>query len=160
MPIDAFGGEVDSELPVGSVVMWAGTIADIPSGWALCDGNNMTLDFTGRFVKGPADTSSSPGATGGNDSYTLSVAQLPEHDHESETDYSGLHNHDMPYISGGSPTSSSGSVEDQKFFDGNREHDLDSAGWHYHDLFVGDSGSDNAIDNRPRYFEVAFIEKL
>ena len=38
--------------PVGGIVMWSGTIADIPLGWALCDGSNGTPNLSGRFVVG------------------------------------------------------------------------------------------------------------
>lgn len=35
----------------GIIVMWHGFLADIPDGWAVCDGNNGTPDLEGRFVK-------------------------------------------------------------------------------------------------------------
>ncbi len=43
------GGAV---LPVGMVVGYAGTIATIPAGWALCDGAGGTPDLAGRHVIG------------------------------------------------------------------------------------------------------------
>lgn len=36
----------------GMIVMWSGTIATIPSGWALCDGTNGTPDLRDRFIVG------------------------------------------------------------------------------------------------------------
>ncbi len=33
-------------------MMWSGTIATIPSGWVLCDGNNSTPDLRNRFIIG------------------------------------------------------------------------------------------------------------
>jgi Tfp pilus assembly protein FimT len=39
-------------VPVGIVSLWYGTIGNIPSGWALCDGNNSTPDLRDRFVVG------------------------------------------------------------------------------------------------------------
>jgi len=32
-------------IPVGGIIMWSGTIANIPSGWALCNGSNGTPDL-------------------------------------------------------------------------------------------------------------------
>ena len=32
--------------------MWAGLAANIPAGWALCNGLNGTPDLTDRFIKG------------------------------------------------------------------------------------------------------------
>lgn len=46
--------------------MWGGLVANIPAGWALCDGQNGTPDLRGRFIKG-TDT---PGATGGAATHT------------------------------------------------------------------------------------------
>lgn len=34
----------------GMIMMWSGTIATIPSGWVLCDGNNSTPDLRNKFV--------------------------------------------------------------------------------------------------------------
>ena len=36
----------------GMIMMWSGTIATIPSGWVLCDGNNSTPDLRNRFIIG------------------------------------------------------------------------------------------------------------
>lgn len=38
------------ELKTGMILMWHGTIATIPAGWALCDGNNSTPDLRNRFI--------------------------------------------------------------------------------------------------------------
>lgn len=38
--------------PVGGIIMWSGTIAAIPTGWALCNGSNGTPDLRNRFVIG------------------------------------------------------------------------------------------------------------
>jgi len=39
-------------LPSGFIGAWSGTIATIPAGWILCDGNNGTPDLRDRFVIG------------------------------------------------------------------------------------------------------------
>jgi microcystin-dependent protein len=39
-------------IPTGVIVMWSGTIATIPTGWFLCDGNNSTPDLRSRFIIG------------------------------------------------------------------------------------------------------------
>jgi hypothetical protein len=38
--------------PVGGIIMWSGTIATIPIGWALCNGSNGTPDLRDRFIIG------------------------------------------------------------------------------------------------------------
>ncbi|MFH1691503.1 MAG: hypothetical protein ABIC68_02895 [Candidatus Omnitrophota bacterium] len=39
-------------LPRGVIVAWSGTVADIPSGWILCNGANGTPDLRDRFIIG------------------------------------------------------------------------------------------------------------
>lgn len=40
------------ELPMGTILPYVGELADIPKGWALCDGSNGTPNLTGRFLEG------------------------------------------------------------------------------------------------------------
>ena len=58
----------------GIIALWSGTADNIPSGWALCDGNNGTPDLRDRFVLGAAG-SVAPGGTGGNFSHTHEVVE-------------------------------------------------------------------------------------
>lgn len=39
-------------LPSGTILLWSGSIASIPGGFVLCDGNNGTPDLRDRFVVG------------------------------------------------------------------------------------------------------------
>lgn len=39
-------------VPAGSILMWSGTIASIPSGWYLCNGSNSTPDLRNKFIIG------------------------------------------------------------------------------------------------------------
>lgn len=48
---------------INFICLWPGAIADIPAGWALCDGNNGTPDLRDCFVIG-AGGAQAPGATG------------------------------------------------------------------------------------------------
>lgn len=56
-------------IPAGVICMWSGTLASVPSGWALCDGAGGTPDLRDRFIKGWA-AGVDPGDTGGSFSYT------------------------------------------------------------------------------------------
>lgn len=40
----------DIDLKAGMIILWHGEIADIPTGWALCDGSNGTPNLTNKFV--------------------------------------------------------------------------------------------------------------
>ena len=48
----------------GMIMMWSGSIATIPSGWALCNGSNGTPDLRNRFIVGAGSTYN-PADTGG-----------------------------------------------------------------------------------------------
>jgi microcystin-dependent protein len=53
--------------PIGGIIMWSGSIVDIPTdkGWFLCNGQNGTPNLLNRFVIGSGSTYS-VGATGGS----------------------------------------------------------------------------------------------
>jgi len=81
-----------NSFPSGGIVMWSGSVASIPSGWYLCDGNNSTPDLRNRFVVG-AGSSYAVGATGGADSVTLTTNEIPSHNHSGSTGSAGSHSH-------------------------------------------------------------------
>jgi len=70
-------------VPAGIIVMWHGTIANIPSGWIICDGNNSTPNLLNKFVRGVATAATNPGTTGGADTHTHDAGSLagPSHTH-------------------------------------------------------------------------------
>jgi len=70
--------------PVGEITMWSGAIANIPSGWALCDGNNNTPDLRDRFVLSAGNTYPVGSVNSLSEKeVTLTAAQsgLPTHSH-------------------------------------------------------------------------------
>lgn len=52
-------------LDSGFIALWFGSIASIPAGFVLCDGNNGTPDLRDKFVVGAGDTYN-PDDTGGS----------------------------------------------------------------------------------------------
>ena len=62
-------------IPVGGIIMWSGSIASIPTGWALCNGSSGTPDLRDRFIVGAGNNYSVAGVGGTSDS------QLPAHTH-------------------------------------------------------------------------------
>ena len=64
-------------MPIGSIIMFNGKAEEIPSGWAICIGENGTPNLIDRFIL----ASTYCGGTGGQSQITLSVSQLPPHRH-------------------------------------------------------------------------------
>lgn len=92
---------VQAALPAGVIVMWSGSIASIPAGWALCNGAAGTPDLRDRFIVG-AGSSYAVGATGGATSVTLSVNNLPSHTHTGTTAATSIaHTHTFSATTGG-----------------------------------------------------------
>ena len=54
-----------SEVPSGTILLWSGAIADIPSGYVICDGDNGTPNLHGKFLLGTT-LQAGIGVTGGD----------------------------------------------------------------------------------------------
>lgn len=67
-------------LPSGFIMLWNGSIVNIPFGWTLCDGTAGTPDLTDRFVIGAGD-SYDPDDTGGSETHTHDFT-ADDHNHE------------------------------------------------------------------------------
>ena len=67
-----------STVPSGVIVMWSGSVASIPAGWALCNGASGTPDLRDRFIIGVGSTYS-PGQVGGAAAINL------QHNHGGRT---------------------------------------------------------------------------
>lgn len=82
---DSTGG---ASIPAGLIAMWSGLLANIPSGWILCDGTGGTPDLRSKFVKGAA-AGIDPGVIGGNLTHTH--AQHPALTHSGGSCTVGAH---------------------------------------------------------------------
>ena len=201
-----------AELPKGGIIMWSGTIATVPSGWALCDGRwydptdpsvgqpgqatsdpshtLQTPDLTDRFILSVESSLEDPGSTGGENTLTLSVANLPAHSHSGSTGgASADHNHSGststeshshyinggpwgPVVNAGSPgptvagsnvSMSSGTQAAWKTDTQGHYHSFATYGAsadHTHSFTTDSVGSGTVLDNRPSFFKLAFIMKL
>ena len=140
------GLEIDS-IPSGVVVSWYGDKANVPSGWAICDGTNGTPDLRDRFIVG-AGNSYSLKATGGANTVSLTA------------DQNGPHNHD------GNASSSrliAVEVNDGRYFIYSASAEGSSnANFERPDitLTTASSGKGAAHENRPPYYALYFIMKL
>lgn len=161
---------INNTLPYGSIIMWHGTIASIPSGWAWCDGTNGTPDLRNRFiVAASADGGStattyvtgSPTITGGNKDAIVvshnhtatSIVTDPGHDHIIQiSDISGASLVDQ--LGGSGADYGIANVADSGTTVGTTATGITVATTN---VSAGTSG-DNA--NLPPYYALAFIMKI
>jgi microcystin-dependent protein len=71
-------------LPSGIIVMWSGLLANIPTGWALCDGAGGRPDLRDKFIMGWAN-GVDPGDTGGSSILTHLGAAVADHSAQSHS---------------------------------------------------------------------------
>lgn len=79
-PVTATPAQLNSSVPAGFIGMWSGSLATIPATWALCDGSGGRPDLRDRFIVGAGNTYA-VAATGGANSVTLVVDNVPPHNH-------------------------------------------------------------------------------
>jgi len=123
-------------LPLGTILMWSGSIASIPTGWQLCDGTNGTPDLRDRFVVG-AGNGYSVGDTGGEASHTLTISEMPAHHH-------------MTYV-GNNAGGGSTTAHDSKVTNFENEQNCN---------YTETVGGGQAHENRPPYYAICFIMRV
>jgi microcystin-dependent protein len=140
-------------IPIGGIIMWSGTIANIPTGWALCNGSNGTPDLRSRFIVGAGtdtqnvwgfdaltgsqtftngQTSVGVNSTGGRIAHQLITAELAAHGHS----YTDRTNEGTGGGTGGGGA---------------------NTGTQTLSKTTGDTGGNQFHENRPPYYALAFI---
>lgn len=138
-------------IPIGGIIMWSGSVATIPTGWALCDGSNSTPDLRNRFVvgasSGTGDTTY-PGlsvdATGGS-----ADAIVVEHNH-TLTDPG--HNHTEAYNTPSSGQDQAGTGSGDNDNTSTQQTSTETTG-----ITIDSAGSSGTNANLPPYYALAFI---
>lgn len=134
-------------IPIGGIIMWSGSIATIPTGWALCNGSNGTPDLRSRFIVGATSDASTgvtfnadtgvvsgayaPGNTGGSVAHQLTIPEMPAHTHTYNQNTNANTDH-----SGSDTVSNNPSFSSQP---------------------TGSTGGNDFHENRPPYYALAFI---
>lgn len=77
-----------SLIPSGLIAQWSGTIANIPSGWVFCDGNNGTPDLRDKCIIGARQDDAGVAKTNITGSLTTSGGSA-----SLVTNPSGVHSH-------------------------------------------------------------------
>ena len=123
----------------GMIILWSGAADAIPSGFVLCDGNNNTPNLSGKFVVG-YDASNGDydvNDTGGAENVTLSIAQMPNHKHDTSVDNTNLF-----------PSNGQTSIN----FGG-------AGGYPATTFTMSTTGGGQSHENRPPYYALCYIMK-
>lgn len=80
---------------VGEIAMYFGDIADIPAGWANCNGSGGTPDMRDRFPIGVSNTKA-VGDTGGSSGLTGMTDPAGSHDHGGTVSGTAISTSQMP----------------------------------------------------------------
>lgn len=121
-----------SDFPVGGIIIWSGSESNIPNNWHLCDGTNGTPDLRNQFVVGAGDTYN-VGNTGGESEHTLTIDEMP------------AHNHNLLCADYGTP---SDCIE------------FKTSGGRLLDKFIKNAGGSQPHNNMPPYYALCYIMKI
>ena len=158
----------------GMILMYTGNSA--PSGWAICNGQNGTPDLRDRFIVG-AGSAYAVNNTGGANSVTLSLSQVPSHSHTinnhthsfSATTTGGNHNHQYidQYVvidAGYRPWPANNNDCQQRNVNtsgsGSHSHSISGTTGNPSDRGTNSQGGGGSHENRPPYYALMFIMKL
>ena len=131
-------------IPVGGIIMWSGSLNQIPDGWVLCNGQTSngqkTPDLSGRFVVGysASDSDYAIGKTGGEKTHRLLESEMPSHSHSIK-----FRSYDLV-----------ASWKDQRSFYSVSKGSEDQT------KTTASAGGNQAHENRPPYYALCFIMRV
>ncbi len=137
--------------------IYDGLLADIPTGWALCDGDGGRPEMTDYFVRSAVLSTTTPGTNVDGGTITLTANNLVPHTHTVNLEEGGEHSDHRynTYITtnlklfGFPPDLMFGSMDNQTAQTGGNTHS--------HAITVSESFAGSALTIAPSYYEVAFI---
>ncbi len=138
------------DFPIGSIVMWSGSVENIPEGWAFCNGSNGTIDLRNRFIRGARGK----GSTGGSTTHSHTTSSDGGHTHimDSAQQY---HDHRVG-ASGGwldfIERTSATKAQSPNHEYNNHNHTVNGAGTHSHSVI--------AAVCEPPFYKLAFIQRI
>jgi hypothetical protein len=144
---------VAASFPAGGIIMWSGSVASIPSGWALCNGSNGTPDLRNRFVVGAGSTYAVDATGGSADAIVVSHTHTATSTVTDPGHFHSLPNYpNNPLQAGTRDTASS-------FQSGTQNTDTKTTGITVATT-VASTGSSGTNANLPPYYALAYIQKL
>lgn len=149
-------------IPKGGIIMWSGAVNQIPTGWALCDGQNGTPNLKDRFIVGAGNTYS-VASTGGEVAHTLTIGEMPSHTHiqNAHTHAQDPHSHNISSGWSDNGTNDSLTMSDEGNNGKRTNSTQSSTGVNQNTTATNqNTGGGAAHNNLPPYYALAFIMKL
>ena len=134
-------------IPTGGIILWSGSVGAIPTGWALCNGQNGTPDLRSRFVVGAGSTYNVAATGGSANSIVVS------HTH-SVTDPGHTH-----YQAGYNLSSPPGPLPWYNWGNAAKATNYDRTGSSVTGIAVNSTGQSGIDANLPPYYALAYIMK-
>jgi hypothetical protein len=141
----------DHLIPAGAIIMWSGSVANIPAGWHICDGENGTPNLQDRMVIGAGSTYSVDATGGSKDAIAVS------HTHTGNTGTNGSHTHTANGGYSGGASAAGGDIVSNRWT--NTTQTTSSSGSHSHSFTTNTSGASGVNANLPPYYALAYIMK-
>ena len=130
----------------GMIMLWSGSIASVPSGWALCNGSNGTPDLRNRFVVGAGSTYAVNGTGGSADAIVVSHTHAITDSGHNHSYFGAATNAGFNPAYGGIAYTSPGPSN--------------TTGNSTTGITINSSGSSGTNANLPPYYALAYIMKL
>lgn len=155
-------------VPTGGIIMWSGSISNIPSGWALCNGQNGTPDLRDKFIVGAATDSGGAARTtitgtgtktGGQAQVTLSNDQMPTHTHYGRYSFKGSDDYHESW-GHGAVVGYAGNQDNVFTVTNQQEWEARASTPNDQPYPLMATGGGQAHENLPPYYSLAFIMKL
>lgn len=137
-------------LAVGDIAIWTGTLANIPAGWALCNGGGVTPDLREKFIKG-VTTLAGLGVTGGSVSHTHTAPAAHVHG-------PGTHTHTQSVTSQANQTTNLNADVEVNSTPASHPHSAPASGAASGDLSSVAATVSTPASTEPPYTEVAFVQ--
>ena len=152
----------DGEFVAGftnEIRIYAGLLANIPTGWLLCDGTGGRPNMVNYFVRGVSSSSVTPGTNVSGGTVTLSVANMYPHSHTVTTSTSGEHSHSSLQLSVIYYNTLTGVLSPTSTSLGMISVSTGNSDTHTHTVTDTTTFANTAKTFSPLYYEVAFIIK-
>lgn len=156
-----FSGLTSASMPLGAILIWSGTDANIPTGWAICNGGSSTLDLRDLFIIGSGGAYQI-GNTNPNRAYSVAISgTITVAPHSVTAGEMPLHTHnyyDATDVWGQSgPNGSASATGSSQYYYSRTTSPTGSSTGHDH---TGNSITLNNLTFMPYYYALYYIMKV